>query len=136
MKHLTIISLLISLIAFSSTSSAQEKKDNLIIVSLTDSTKVYEKVTGLLKAEGYKLEKRLTNSEFVHTKAKTIGRYGNTLCFYSFKIAGNTISISGQWHFDYSQNGKILNDKSSFLPGWNEMDRLAKLLGTVTYAKK
>lgn len=132
MKYVLIFVLLFPLLSF-----AQEKNDNLIIVSASDSSNLYDRIVNLLNTEGYKLSKPDRNSGFIYTKDKTIGKYRNSVCNYSFRIDGNTISISGRWFVDFYHQGKIANDKwSSFLAGWNEMDRLAKLLGTVTYSKE
>ena len=115
---------------------SQQKNDNTITVRLGDSTNSYEGIVALLEKEGYKLFHQKKESGLIHTKDKTIGKYGNTLVNYIFNITGNTVTVTGRWFVDHWRQGKIANDKwAGFLPGWKEMDRLAKLLGTTTYSK-
>jgi hypothetical protein len=134
MKLLRVNCLVLFLVTLSFTSSSQEKKDNLITVTVSDSSDLFNKVTSLLQAEGYKLSESTTSRNNINTKAKTVGNYTGTICVFNFQFSGNTIFVRGNWHFSNWERGKISFHKSSFLPGWKEMDRLAKLLGTPSYS--
>src|SRR5215207_7735991 len=129
LKYLFIFITLCPLLSFS-----QEKKDNLIIVTPGDTTNLYDRIINLLTTEGYKFDKSQRKGSYVCTKYRSIGKYGNSLCYYDFNIKGNTVSVRGYWNFDNMLHKATY--KYGFTPAWDEMDRLAKMLGTVTYSKE
>ena len=128
--------------------SAQQQKDSEIIVVPTDSVNIYNQVETLLKAEGYKLGDG-TNTLII-TKPKTIGRKHGIVSIYQFRFTSeNTILVSGHVLLnllnpsDQSGKGSMYQElyyddykRALRKEPWQEMDRLAKLLGTVTYSKK
>jgi hypothetical protein len=122
---------------------AQEPKDSEIIVVPRDTANVYSQVANLLKTEGYTLW--LDTKTTILTKQKTMGRGGGIGTVYKFRITpDNTILVSGDVLMNlfnpelagyeelyYDDRKRALRKEP-----WQEMDRLAKLLGTVTYSKK
>lgn len=128
MKHLLLALLLCPLLALS-----QEKKDNVIVVTLADSTKNFEQVINMLTAENYKFS-HSPNSKKVTTKFSYIGKYNNPV-YYTFRLEGNTVRIHGWYNWDHN-NHPILYKWGGGEWAFKEMDRLAKLLGTTTYTKE
>jgi hypothetical protein len=108
-----------------------------------DTANVYSQVANLLKTEGYTLW--LDTKTTILTKQKTMGRGGGIGTVYKFRITpDNTILVSGDVLMNlfnpelagyeelyYDDRKRALRKEP-----WQEMDRLAKLLGTVTYSKK
>ena len=108
-----------------------------------DTANTYSQVEKLLKTEGYKIgfETKTT----IVTQMKTMGRGGGIGTVYKFRITpDNTILVSGNVLMNvfnpelagyedlyYDDNKRALRKEP-----WQEMDRLAKILGTVTYSKK
>jgi hypothetical protein len=129
MKYPFLLFLLCPLFSFS-----QEKKANLIIVSPNDTTNLYDNIVAFLQAEGYKVDPPGKYRNNIYTKSKTLGRYISTTVYYSFRIVEHTINIRGFYTYERMQEKAMYN--YGFEPAWNEMDRLAKLLGTVTYARE
>lgn len=129
MKYLALLLMLCPLLSLS-----QPKKANMIIVTPTDTTNLYDNVATLLRAEGYKVDPPDRYRSYVYTKPKTLGRYISTTVYYSFRILDTAINIRGFYTFERMQEKAMYN--YGFEPAWNEMDRLAKLLGTVTYVRE
>ena len=130
MKHLVILIALCPLLSF-----CQEKRDNVITVSSGDTTNLYDKVVSLLETEGFKLSKYSNKTTgLVSTEYKSLGRYRNTICYYNFDISGNAITMRGYWLYDNMLHKAAYKD--SFEAAWEEMDKIAKQLGNVTYAKE
>jgi hypothetical protein len=129
LKYLFLLFSLLPLIAL-----CQDKKDDQIIITPSDTSNLYDQMANLLIAEGYQPDLKERKSNFISTKQKTIGKYSNTVVSFNARIVDNTVLIWG-----YYQSGSglhALTYGSSFTPGWEEMDRLAKRLGTVTYAQR
>jgi hypothetical protein len=140
----------ILLACFPILTSAQQKKDSEIIVVPRDSVNLYNQVESLLKTEGYKLGDVLNNKTLITTKPRTIGRRNGIVSIYQFRITSeNTILVSGHVLLnmlnpsDQSGRGAMYSElyyddykRALRKEPWQEMDRLAKLLGTVTYTKK
>jgi hypothetical protein len=128
MERLLLTLLLCPFLALS-----QEKKDNVIVVTLADSTRNFEQVIEMLTAQKYKAS-RTPNSEEVLTQRSYIKKF-NTPFSYNFRVEGNTVRIHGWFYFDNIVHPVLFN-WGGFKIAWKEMDRLAKLLGTTTYSKE
>ncbi len=128
MKRLFLALLLCPFLAL-----CQEKKDNVIVVTLADSNRNFEQVISMLTAEKYKAS-RTPNTEEVSTQRSYYKKY-NTPFSYDFRVEGNTVRINGWYYFDNIVHPVLFN-WGGFKIAWKEMDRLAKLLGTITYTKE
>lgn len=95
---------------------------------------LYENIVALLKTEGYKLSAPDKKTGVVYTKFKSIGKYSNSLVYYEFRIAGGVVNVRGYSNFNHMTERALY--KWGFEPAFDEMNRLAKLLGTVTYGRE
>jgi hypothetical protein len=125
---------------------SQVKNDSRLTITPKDSLNLFSQVETLLKAEGYKIQRVMPNNRALFTKSKTVGGLETTFVF-NFP-PDKTILLDGQVLLNMlnpsdiggrgSMYEKLVYDdyKKSLMKGpWEEMDRIAKKLGSVTYSK-
>lgn len=115
----------------------QHKKDSKIIVAVSDTANLITKISTVLYDNDYVIEKR--DEQFILTQGKPLDKWPGSLKIKCL-IKNNTIILSGLCNVP-------LIDKSDFaveykgvkgsvmMTAWAEIDKIAKLLGTVTYSK-
>jgi hypothetical protein len=124
------------------TSFCQEKKDSKIIVTLVDTSGLFEKVAKVLLENDYDLETKDRESGFITTKDKDLKKYAfknkirvqikDSCLILTAKERAAFKSIMGDTYMDVSFIGA---KNSPMREAWNDMDSIAKQLGTVTYSK-
>lgn len=131
--------LLVIIVTFS---YSQEKKDSKIIVTLADTSSIFERVVKSLYEKGYDLESKDKQLNFISTKEKPLNKYAfdlktriifkeNTMVITG-KIAASFESMFGKTPVDV----EFVGAKSSPVrEAWNEMVDFGKQFGAVTYSK-
>jgi hypothetical protein len=136
MKYLLAF-LLCPLLSFS-----QSKKDTKIIVSLSDTNSIVNRVSTAFHERGYSLENK--EGDFVSTKEKSIKAGFPTAVKLRAFLSGNTLTFTGEYKVDVAVMGQPPTwDQISFTGfkgsaaklSWEEMDKIARNFGTVSYSK-
>jgi hypothetical protein len=126
LKYLLILATLLPISVF-----AQDKKDDLITITPTDTTNLYDQAIALFAEEKIKLSKPSNNRRnFISTEFFRVKNYRNPI-YFNLRILEGKILLFGYFVYD----GQERLSKYVFEPGWEEMDRIAKKLGTVTYGR-
>jgi hypothetical protein len=123
-------------------SFAQEKKDSKIIVTPVDTSGLFDKVVKALLENDYDLETKDREAGFITTKDKDLKKYAfknkirvqlkDSCLVFTAKERAGFQSILGDTYMDVSFIGA---KNSPMREAWNDMDSIAKQLGTVTYSK-
>jgi hypothetical protein len=143
MKRLFTVLLLLPMVVFS-----QQKKDTKIIATVSDTSKLFDKVINLLYTEDYIVKVEDKERGMIVTEARNLKADATTKVFYKLRLSDSTITISGQAKIDMEFTFGSVKTEMSYIDvyfggskgsglrkAWNEMDRLAKELGSVSYTK-
>lgn len=140
MKFIIIIGLfLIPALSFS-----QSKNDSKVIVAVTDTTNLLNRIAAVLYDKGYTMEEKDASVGFLLTKEKFERKVVGSRKIKAL-IKGNIVEFSGLCRVELSANER---EKGRFEPvlyrgmkgslymvAWSEMDEIAKQFGAVTYSK-
>lgn len=129
--------------------SSQQKKDSKIIVSVSDTSGILNKIIKQLYQDGFAIDQKDEANGFILTKEKTLKSDASTSVVFKFLISDKNITVTG----DAASNVTISlygakaertfigiyfggMKRSSLRNAWNEMDNLAKQFGDkITYSK-
>lgn len=139
MKNILLGLFLISTIS----ASAQKKKDSKVIVSISDTTDIFNKVVRTLYENGYSVTIKDEIGRFIETDwlqlKKTAGKVKTRLLFtdstitFSSKYRFAFKSEFGEMEADISNAGSKGSDMRIY---WDELVRVAKIFGDkLTYSK-
>lgn len=137
MKYLLICLFLIPVACFS-----QSKKDSKIIVKVSDTVGLLKKISAVFYEKGYTLDNK--DEMFVSTKEKTIKAGFPTVVKLRAFIKDGSITFSGEYKIDMNFMGQppswdnitFIGMKNSVTKlAWEEMDGIAKQLGSVSYSR-
>lgn len=111
----------------------QDKKDDLITITPSDTMNLYGQVIAILTEEKIKISKPSDGRQnFVSTRLFYVGKYNNPIML-NFRLVKGKILLFG--YLSYNHNAERLS-LYNWKPGWQEMDRIAKTLGTVAYSRE
>jgi hypothetical protein len=122
--------------------NAQEPEATTIIIKLTDTTKIYDKLLKLLQTEGYSIRSSDREQNVIQTNEKTVAAYMNPTISLMFSI-DTCVTVTGRLYSDVglgrAKYELIMNKgmtNSVYKNTWNEMERVAKLInGEISYKK-
>jgi hypothetical protein len=143
MKYLLIL-LLAPCLSF-----GQQKKDNKIIVTVSDTANLFNRVIKTLYAAGYIVDVKDEENNFLSTKEKSLPKDASTSVIIKAFINSNIVTFSGEGasNVTFSLGGAKAERTftgiyyggmkgSSLRNSWNELDAIAKQLGgIITYSK-
>lgn len=134
MKYIILPLLLVTCIA-----NAQQKKDSKIIVAATDTTNAFNMVALKLYEAGYTVDQRDDQVKFLVTEPKYLKRWNAYLRIRAIQ-KGTTIVFSGEVNlpsFDkrFDQLEYVGAKGSINRDSWEQIDAIARQLGTVSYSK-
>ncbi len=134
-KLILMVSILFSAITFGYTQAPE--KSNAIIITMSDSASLKEKVLKILADKDYTVSSGKTAVNII-TAPKTLKNGARV--YFTFQFKGNQIimtgmlPVAGQSTMKISYQGK---KGTPIMNGWEEMDKLAKLfLGKISYETK
>ncbi len=140
MKHLLLSLFLIPVLC-----QAQEKKDSKIIVTVKDTTNLFNRLAGVFYKQEYTLDNKDQSAGFISTKEKSIKSSYPVDVKMRALIEGNTVTITGEVRLNVS----VMNQPPSYdqikfwgfkksvaRSAWEEMQKIAdKLDGQISYSK-
>jgi hypothetical protein len=133
MKYILVILFLIPTLCF-----AQQKNDTKVIVSVSDTANLFNRLAAAFYKRGYTLETKDESVGFINTKEQEMKNYSPFQTIRAF-ISGNTITLTSKIRmgnlatFDVTFNNR---KKNAFVAAWEEMEDLAKQFGNqITYSK-
>jgi hypothetical protein len=140
MNKLSIVTGLLLILAYPAFS--QGKKDKKVIATITDTSNIFNMVVRSLYESGYSLSQKDEQLGFIETDwrqlDKTAGKVKTTVLFekdsliFSSKYKLAFKSEFGEMEADISYGGAKGSDMRIY---WEELVRLAKQFGTVTFSK-
>ena len=120
---------------------AQAKNDSKIIVVPADTVNLFDKLITLLYKEGYTVKTEDKTRGVLITEERTLNAYYNPKVRLRL-FMGSTVTITGEVDANVDFSTGFAKLKSAFEPivfkgmkgsilrnAWNEMDRMAKLIG-------
>lgn len=137
---LTAGCLILSLAAFS-----QAKNAAKIIVTPSDTARLFDKLVNLLYTEDYTVKVEEPKHGVIVTDTKILKQYLNPVIRLKLVVADGKVIVTGEIN---SNLKTAYGSEPTFEPvvnrgmkgsvyrvAWNEMDRVARLIGTTTYEK-
>lgn len=118
-------------------SFSQQKKDTKVIVAVSDTTNIFNRLTKAFYEKGYTLETKDETAGFINTKEKEMDKYTPFQTIRAF-VSGNTITFTSKIRmgnlgtFDIEFYNRR---KNAYVAAWEEMESIAKQFGTLTYSK-
>jgi len=128
---LFLLTLLCPLLAFS-----QQKKDNLFVITPSDTTGLYDQVIKVFTEQGYKLLHTDRKDGVIVTKYTVLGKYRTMMYSLSVLLRKNRVYLSGVYQPDRIVYKIAYGEYHIPKQLWEEMDRIAKLFGSVSYARR
>jgi hypothetical protein len=136
--------LLFALIFISTCCFGQSKKDTRIMVSVSDSINLLNRIAGTLYENGYSIAQRDDKGGFIATDEKVLKAGFPANIKLRVLIKDSIIVFTG----DYKLNMSFVGQPPSYDPisywgnkgtvaklAWEEMDKIAKHFGVVKYSK-
>lgn len=127
---------------------AQQKKDSRIVVHITDTSRLFDKVINQLYTEDYIVKVDDKAHGLIVTEQRALKNDESILVIYKLRLTDTAITFTGEGALNATiklfgvETGPTFSSlyyggsKSSGLrKAWNEMDRLAKTFGSVRYMK-
>jgi hypothetical protein len=122
-------------------SLGQQKNDSKVIVTVTDTANLFNRLAMAFYEKGYTMETKDESAGFINTKEKEMDKYSPYQTIRAF-IRGNTIMLSSKIRmgslgtFDIEYNKAMDKYKTAYSAAWNEMKDIAKQFGNnITYSK-
>jgi hypothetical protein len=130
-------SLLIGLFLIPTLCFCQQKKDSKVIVSVSDTSNLFNRITLALYEKGYTLDTKDESVGFIKTKEKEMEDYFAYQSMTVFIKQGvitltSKIRLGGVGTFDVEYMGER---KNAFTASWNEVVSFGKQFGTVSFSR-
>lgn len=125
-------------------SFGQKNKDRKIIVAVSDTTNLFNRVAQAFYEKEYTLDNKDQQAGFISTKEKAIKAGFSTDVKLRVQIKDSILTFTGEMRVNLSMMGQppsfdpIYNWGMKNTPArlsWQEMELIAKQFGTVTYSK-
>jgi len=138
--RLIILALLLPVFA-----AAQSKGDTKITATPSDTAHLFSKLVTLLYTEDYIVKVEDSTHGVIVTEPKMLKQYLNPTLRLKLTVRANTVTITGEFNSNLktaygseSTYEPVINrgmKGSVYRVSWDEMDRIAKIIGATSYGK-
>jgi hypothetical protein len=137
MKNLLVLLFMMAFGTITGYTQDVPEKANTVIVKVSDSITIREKIVSLLESKGYSVNSAKT-AKVITTAPRTLKN--GTRVVYSFNVKGPEVFVTGSLPVAGQPGTQIAykgNKGTPMMNGWEEMTKIAKeLKGTIKYEVK
>jgi hypothetical protein len=133
--------LLFAILLFPAISFAQNRGDKKIIITVTDTSNLLNRISYALYENGYDIHTKDVAVSFISTEPKAISI--SWLLIGRFLIKGNTIVITGEVGVNSNADRRVFYEPMEYhglsvslnKGAWKELEEIGRLFGDVTFSK-